>query len=630
MKQRTKTATGAALGIGTTFCLALSLGCAAIDPMAGDVDASAVGRGDAFASAPDGGPGTDSGGLLGVPEGESADPDTNAASCFDGIDQDRDEVLDCDEDSCRTSRICCVGSTDVDRCCEPVARATEIALSDCAVGAPDACLELDARTISGAPIVSIDHSLVPVSGAGIDGAVDFPALELQPRGEAITLRARIGSPATTAQLDATAFGLWVPTLPTTQVTPLVAVVVSATRDDVSIVSGSRVIARHTRPAGIVEYTLSIEPTGVVNVSVGDTALSPVSITLPASPVVPVVFGRVANDDGTGETTRLHGLAVERRACDLPNALGRMGEVTPEPTAGLDLRDAADPSVLVREAATTLVAFTATSGVSNDERSIFVGTLEDEAVTSVRMVLDVVGLEAALASSGLTLDVTALAGPHLYADGTASDAVVRAYFAYRTDDLAWHIGRLANVLDETGLEVSRIDLGLGSFDDPALLPDGRLIVREHTASSTHLVVFDVSAETPARADSLCEARGECDDTTERTDSFVLAPSDDSFAFDRDEVAAPFALRHGGVTRIYYAGRRGTRWSLGVLLQSADGAFFRPANDATAVLAPTGQGGDSLGTFSPSVHVEGEELVVLYAGTDGAHSRLLSARMPIRSP
>ena len=140
-----------------------------------------------------------------------------------------------------------------------------------------------------------------------------------------------------------------------------------------------------------------------------------------------------------------------------------------------------------------------------------------------------------------------------------------------------------------------------------------------------MLYSLSGELPTAESDLCGARASCE---ARTDDFVLEPSTDPLAFDRDEVSAPVAITHAGVTRIYYAGRRGTRWSVGLLLQGTDRTFFRAANDGAAVLTPTGQGPDALGVSSPAAFVDGSELVLLYAGTEGAHWRLLSARMPIR--
>jgi predicted GH43/DUF377 family glycosyl hydrolase len=97
-------------------------------------------------------------------------------------------------------------------------------------------------------------------------------------------------------------------------------------------------------------------------------------------------------------------------------------------------------------------------------------------------------------------------------------------------------------------------------------------------------------------------------------------DDLFAFDRDEIAAPALVQHPDesgrlIHRLYYAGRRGTAWRIGLSV-SSDGARWRALGP---VLEPE-DGFDALGVTDPAPIVEGDQLRLYYAGTDGTRFRI----------
>ena len=596
------------------LCLALATsGCALAETARRDSDASSADDGgfQSFGDASAAPMGVD--GYTNFGDGEGADPD-NARECFDGRDQDGDGLVDCRETSCAATRACCVGSTSL-ACCASSPATRTFRFEECEPGDPRACAELGARVVSGTPLVGADRGLVAVAGSGLDGALDFPELALRPRGERIVMRARIAAPASSEQLDAVAFGVWSPELPTSAVSPLVAVLASATRGEVSVVVGSRIVASVPLVAGETEHVLEIEPSGSVTVRLGDSELGPFALALPADEVAPVVFGRVQNEAHPGGTTRMRSLTVERRACDLPAALGRTGGVALTTTSALDEAQITDPSALVR-AADTLVAFISHEGPSNDQPAVYVGTWTDGTVEGAAPRLTARALASMLGSGG---PVTDLASPDLF----EADGAVAAFVAYERGE-RWAIARIEDLLGSPS--ASALELGPGDHDHPARLPDGRLLVRHRDAGASARFVLYSAGELAEITGGLCEARASCE--TARTDTFVLEPSGEPLAFDRDEVSAPVAIEHAGVTRIYYAGRRGTRWSIGMLLEGPDAGFFRLANGGAPVLAPSGQGADALGVAGPAPFVAGDALTLLYAGTDGVRWHLLSARMPLR--
>jgi len=623
-------AAGLAQGGSAVIALTLALGCSGaatpVDTTLPDAGGLTLGV-DAFSAPPedesdagdagasrllDGSASAD-GSVLG--EGANRDGSGNARSCFDGVDDDGNMATDCEDTGCETTRVCCIGSA-ADACCAPMATVTTFDLTTC-TGEPTGCAALvDAglapNVVSGSPRFSMDRALVPVSTDRVDAIVDFPSLALSPRAERILVRATISAPATSAQLDATAVGLWTPQTRAASVSPLAAVVVSATRGDVSLVVGDRVVDSTPLTMGVRDYALEITPTGEVSLQLGAETLHAV-VALPAGRVVPVVFGRVTNDAPESGTTRLIALSVERRACDLPAALVRSGTLTAAGESSFEVLHATDPSVLVRAGQPDLVAFAAPSAMSA-ARAIYLATRDaDGLLEAPERLVDIESVS----------DATDLGGPHLFADAMG---VVSMYFAFRIASGDWRLARLANIEDVSAVNV--LTTPAGSFDDPAPLGSDRLLAREHVAErGSRLVILSLSGTAATPASSLCASESDCDDR-ERFDDYVHTTSADPLAFDHDEVRAPVALEHGGVRRIYFAGRRGTRWSIGMLLEGDDGSFFRIANDGAAVLGPSGSGDDALGVAGPSPIVRDGELELLYAGTDGARWQLFSARMPVR--
>jgi len=627
--RRARIALGLANGAGALALVVLTQGCAAdgaaIDTGSGTSSAADTGTPppldrldaaedtlDAGASADGPTRGTD-GPDMEFSEGADPDSSGNARSCFDGVDDDGNLATDCEDTGCETTRVCCIGSA-AETCCAPPSM-TAFDFTSCE-GDPRTCTALEAaglrpRVLSGAPLFGIDHALIPVSTAGVDGIVDFPDLTLSPRGERILLRATLSAPAASEQLDATAVGLWTPQSSAATVSPLAAVVVSATRGDVSLVVGDRVVGSVDLVAGVADYALAVTPTGEVSLQLGATRLT-ATVALPPGRVVPVVFGRVTNDAPESGTTRLIALSVERRACDLPAALVRSGTLTAAGESSFEVLHATDPSVLAREGQPDLVAFAAPSAMSA-ARAIYLATRDaDGHLEAPELLLDVARVSGA----------TDLGGPHLFANAMG---VVSMYFAFRVASGDWRLARLDDT--EAPSSMTPLTTPSGSFDDPAPLGADRLLAREHVDGTTRIVILDLSATAPARADSLCASESDCDDR-ERLDDYVHTTSAGPLAFDHDEVRAPVVLEHGGVRRIYFAGRRGTRWSIGMLLEGDDGSFFRIANDGAAVLGPSGGGDDALGVAGPSPTVRDGELELVYAGTDGARWQLFSARAPIR--
>ena len=156
-------------------------------------------------------------------------------------------------------------------------------------------------------------------------------------------------------------------------------------------------------------------------------------------------------------------------------------------------------------------------------------------------------------------------------------------------------------------------GMTSFEDPApFVQDGvrYVVVRERTADRDALTLYGLDGAAPARV------------------SVVREASDDLFAFDRDEVASPTVVATGSVTRLFFAGRRGLKWSIGELASPNGLVWHEPAGGAL-VLEAGADGFDALGVRDPAVVFSGSSVQLFYSGLDGGRARVGVAGGPAPS-
>lgn len=575
--------------------------------------AADAGTGDSdMRSSPDAGAfAADAGGVT-TGFGEANDP--SFQSCFNGIDENGTGDADCDDAVCANSPPCCIGATR-EACCALVPQLQSLDLSACAD--PNTCAPM--RVVSGFPVITTapSHRLTLVSSADVDAIVDFPSWAVTPRAERVVLRASISARTmSTLRVDAAAFGLWQGNTSATSANPDIGVVVSATRGDVSLVVGARIVSARAIAADVDSYALTIEPSGSVTLTAHRGAdlvsseTQTVTIDLPSGRAVPVLFGRVANDEvGAASITAF---SVARSVCDIPVALARAGALTFIGGDAFDPRSITDPSVIV-DGETTRIAFAARARADESARSLFVGTLEGNVVRDALAILTA----ANLTTLGTIDD---LSGPDLVMRGSAQ---VDMHFAYRIGDI-WDVARVVDVLGERN--VVPVTTPAGSFDDPTMLGNA-LIVRSHVGTSTRFVRLDANAEDGGfTAAPVCGANVSCAPGAMDSE-FILENSGEEIAFDRDEIRSAAVVQTDSTTRVYYAGRRGTRWSIGMLQSSGAGLYFRSANEGEALLAGSGAGSDALSVSAPTAWVDGDMLHLVYAGSDGVSWTLFRASQPI---
>jgi hypothetical protein len=614
----------------------LAIGCgSAADPLACvmpcrpdfDRDASVSGSADGGAIEP-----SIDGGARGAPALEDQEGYANAGECFDGRNDDDWGGTDCEEALCASTPVCCVGVASTS-CCSAATEAARFArATDCVDGSIDACPSaLTSGTLFGSPLPALeDGALVPNGSDTRDSGMILSG-RVRPSAELVTLEARIAAPVGCAPcLDAIGVGLvaGARSVDTARITPVIALVVSGSRGEVSLVAGSTVLWRHPLPDESEHaYSLAIAPGG--GVVIGADFLDPAerTIELPAGELDVVVYGRTTNRSATdGRPARLLGLEVERSACDIPESLERAPAVLIEPdSAPWGAGRARGPSIVIPPGGSALdgaLVFAASGAIWLAHRD----------GTGRFAVADGIG-------PALPRGVLGFSEPELLAVGDRYRLFVTATDASGHRKIQYVDG--ASGLGEQFDPGSLVDLialptadGITDLDGASAITVGSEIViaaralRGSGPRASELVILR-SSPTAAGGFELDGVCGTGCESVEGEGAGTLAvhqPSADAVAFDHDEVASPGLVEHGGVFRLYYAGRRGTRWAIGMLV-SQDLAFFRAAL-GNPVLEASGQGADALSVGDPEPHVEGGALMLLHTGYDGSATRVLAATQPLR--
>ncbi len=554
--------------------------------------------------------------LDGGAEADRTDPGAYAAACLDGRDENHSGGVDCSDTSCQQAASCCVGSSRAGCCTIP-----GVAIDLHFVCSTGSCDTLSAFTTFGdvGPVRASDGAFVPESDHGGDSGAIL-ASDLDPRASILSITASLGVPSHTADVDAVAIGL-VSGGPSAHVVPLASIVVSAARGQVLLLLGEQVAGAATAPGDelLHDYTLTVDPTGLVTATGPGTSLTAM-VTLPSAPVHAAFFGRASNPGSstTGLPARIGSLRVSSTGCDQPAALTRMGAITIiDHTGAAILSTASDPS-LASNATSTVLAFTAAT-MSGSATAIFVATRESDGAYHVRA--PSTGTQPLLAppagdafeSPALVFDTVA---------GTWSLFGTRVHAGARSIFVA--TSSSADVLSLGAPTNIHVDL-TGDVSSPAPVPQdpSRLVVR-HVADPTGdvgartaelvLLMLDAgSAVATPMAGGVCGADSSCLGGA-RAQTHLYAARTMTISFDADDVNDPAIVLYDHVYRLYYAGRLGSRWSIGMLI-AADLGYWRAATDGTPILAPTGNGLDAVSVRDPAPLVEDGRLSLYYVGDDG---------------
>lgn len=524
--------------------------------------------------------------------------------CYDEVDNDFNGALDCEEEACRADVVCCVASERSD-CCAAEAETRSLSI-DCDDGAlTEGCLGSDARVFGGVAPTIEDGALVPQGGAGHGGVVLGPAID--PRAANLRLGATIEVPAARcagACVDAAGVAL-LDAIPQAGAPAIVrfGILVSGSRDEVVVLFADEPIARAPITPGTGAYQIDIDVTGSARAIAGEEELARVDdLELPPQAYL-AVFGRTDNRGPGEDAIRVRSATLTTRACDVPAALAREpSPIVPWSGATWDPREVRRPSVVAWTAEATtpraLMAF-------GHEGRIHL---------------------ASRTGAGEFRNASFDPGPEAFAMpeelAAARDPWLLIHegrfvlFFIGVDDTGrtslWKTTGGANYAQTFGAPVQVLvpeDLDLDGIDGPAVVvgePTWAMVARVRDERTHRIVRFvspDAGLSWALTGETLREPQPH-----------------DLFAFDRDEIAAPALVtyrdaRGRPIERLYYAGRRGTEWRIG-LLASSDGRRWLPIGP---VLGPD-EGFDALGVTEPAPLVEGGALRLYYVGTDGARFRI----------
>ncbi|MFK7987349.1 MAG: hypothetical protein AB8I08_15095 [Sandaracinaceae bacterium] len=584
----------------------------------------------------DGGPGAESDANPPAPQPDYGEGEDDAlfadasrvdvASCRDGMDNDGDSLFDCADPFCqRYVPSCCVGQSS-EHCCGAPETVATLSLGGCRgdmtlCGGLGAAYHFFGRS---SPEVAIRSGETAPSVIITTDAVDTGfALEqvLDPSLGDIVLSASIAVPAPGDPSVINALGVGFITAEgalddLVRVTPTAGLLLSRNREELLVMVGERAVMSESLD-GRTEYlsvTVTLGPHGRARLEASDDmGMSVLSTTLAVGPqraVRAVLWGRGTNP--LEETPiRANALSVSQRNCDMPQALDRA------PTAAVPAEGEPPEDWVGRDIGTASVIRTS----DGDTRIALElnGDIHLGAGQEDKLSFDVTGTSE-LSETSEPWGQDGVAHPALFqTPAGAIELWFTAYASGRRTSIASIVesgtGAFPNTTASQRLTLEQIAADASvegevvSIDHPQPFSIGAremLLIREVYADGAEaLGLWEFSPE-PAR-------RGE----------LTRNAPDDVFAFDRDELGGASVVFQDGVYRVYYAGRRGLRWSIGLAVSDDGATWYR---EDTPVLVATDGLIDRFGVRSPSTVVGPSGLALYYLGTDESGNRIGVAVSP----
>jgi hypothetical protein len=554
-------------------------------------------------------------------EGSESAGAANPGLCYDGADNDSNGRADCSDRGCQTLRACCVGSGD---CCSSVATPSlpaQIPLQggDCPEGTRDAasCLSEAGMTVSafGTPASKLEGgAFLPNGDEQFDsGLVLGDPVDLSTRRLELEVRFGGASGCGVSCLEGAGVALTTER-PTgeTYVEPRVGLVLSGANNQVRLVVAGETVAR----ASLLDspestWRLVVRPTGALTWKRGDESLAEVQF-VPSPNAHLVLFGRNRQSVSASESARIEGLSVASELCDVPRAwsdaepleLHEGGAAVGSPSLAYDGSGRAVLAYEERRSGGSVIRVArAPAGegldkatLANDaaQPALEGGRAHDQGgVRDPELVWDAQGGRWVLLYTAIAVDGTRSIGRAVMpADGTQ----------FAADD--------SPVLEPSGQGV----LGI-SQPTVARRSDGRwalVALSEVSEGHSRFAVFlgDEGDAGQSWASYSESNLGEVADpvTAQRPEGFVV-----------DEIADPSLIIHNGAWQLYYARRRGTDWSVGLL--ASDGMlYWRHLASGYAVFEGGTGKFDRLGVSGPDAVSGDGRVELLHVGRDGVRPGL----------
>lgn len=425
---------------------------------------------------------------------------------------------------------------------------------------------------------------------------------------------------------------------TTRVRAAAALEYRAARNEVALLIEDVTVFRHAYEPAKATWALELTPDGRAHVWNGEVELDDFAYA-PRGGLRVVVFGRNSNHgypDSSG--ARLSGFTSTTSACDIPDAWMERGEVS------FTLATGGSPYAARRPASATVATGPGSAANPAQRRWIAFDEVDEDGEGHIFGAFET---SAGLSEFKLGHEIVApLLSP---SPGHQAASVRDPELAYSPGDRPWHLyytaedaeGRLT-IGHAAGPTVTDLSADAAPLIDPAgwhdlealemptiaTAADGRrvIVVRATITDGSHRLVGFVEylgGADPQAGTEFERITGGLGDLTARDGTGSHG------GFDADEIAQPSLINWDGAFHLYYAGRRGTRWGIG-LLASDNFLTFRVVTPTTPILSGDDAGFDALGVRGADIEIVDGLAVAIYEGTDGSSSGIGFAQRPTPEP